>query len=108
MSPSSTLYYLRWVFQVLVIKDGKIQYTQNFWPYQPQIGDIRGGFVFTKADLDLMQRTREVLESNRFGAWVSSVEDEMLATLKDSTHALAYDDKTLHMSQETNHKLVKS
>jgi len=106
MSPSATIRNLVIFFKVLYKKQSEIHYIERFNLFKPQLGEIHGGSVVTKADLNVLQGTRKELENNRCGAWASSVEDEMLATLRDNPCAIAYDDETLHMSQETNHMLV--
>jgi len=102
ISPSSALHNLKYYFKVIFTKQNQYHYTNKFYSYQTQPGDIIDGRAVTRAELDLNQRSRNDLESNRHCAWASSVEDEMLATLRDTPYAIAYDKGILHLSQETN------
>lgn len=100
MSPSFIIRTLFHHFHAIKkSRNNGIVYLEAFDSFKPQIGEIQGTSSVSAADLDLMNNSREVLQRNRSGLYVTSTEEAILALL-EKPGIVAYDEKTLHLNQD--------
>lgn len=102
-SPSRIIRLLRHYYKVIIkINNHNIGYTRAFDEYMVKSGDRVGNSTITKADINLLNSGKEVLERNRGGVCCTEVRDEM-NNLIDLKSVILFHKDILYLSQAKDH-----